>query len=483
MVNKQFISVENINLGGIAESIYQGAAESVASLVGFDIHSIPGKLLVNQKFTKLTGDQIDDLVNAFVPCSDGFTYAFGSTTGKIWKINVAAGTATYLVTVAPSSGTAGIMDAKEYDGFIFYAMSDRLGRVAVGSPTDWNTRLDDWQTFTNKDNTYHPMINHDAVQVLYIGDGNLVAQYDSSDGSFTPNALDIPKPLRISALGRLSSKLLIGTIVNNGINKTQVFPWDTWSVSFDTPSYIDEVGINAFIPAHDIVLVQAGLNGNLYSYDGVSLTPIKQIQCGGVPDFSPTKTAKVYPNAVANYQGNPHFALSNITGNPTMQGVYSFGRRDLNYPRVLNLEVPISTGNFTNIIIGAMAVINNDMLVAWKDMSSGTPVYGIDKRDYTVKYTGAYFESRIMKIARKLQDDYKKFLVEYDLLPANTNITISVSENHEDYKTPTSRLDAKHSYVFIDYDVKTTALQTKVAAIVNGNDAPEISALVIPFVK
>lgn len=35
--------------------------------------------------------------------------------------------------------------------------------------------------------------------VLYIGDGNLVAQVD--DGTFTADALDIQKPHRIKALG------------------------------------------------------------------------------------------------------------------------------------------------------------------------------------------------------------------------------------------------------------------------------------------
>jgi len=79
------------------------------------------------------------------------------------------------------------MDAWEYQGYIYYTMQSRLGRVAVGAPTDWATRNDSWATFTNTDALYHPCQEVNAV--LYIGDANLVAQVDA--GVFSADALDI----------------------------------------------------------------------------------------------------------------------------------------------------------------------------------------------------------------------------------------------------------------------------------------------------
>lgn len=79
------IPFKNFNMGGIADSDYMGAPNSMADLWGFDIHSEVGVLKVNQALTKESGSTIDDLVKASVPCSDGNTYLFGSTNGKIWK--------------------------------------------------------------------------------------------------------------------------------------------------------------------------------------------------------------------------------------------------------------------------------------------------------------------------------------------------------------------------------------------------------------
>ena len=189
------IEIRDLNLGAISDSQFQGQKNSVAEMVGFDIHSEPGILKHNQKLTKESGATIDDLVKKILPCSDGNTYLFGSTNGKIWK-RTSAGVYSLEATAAPAAGGAGIMDAWEYQGYIYYTMQSRLGRVAVGAPTDWTTRNDSWATFTNTDALYHPCQEVNAV--LYIGDANLVAQVDA--GVFSADALDIEKPYRILLL-------------------------------------------------------------------------------------------------------------------------------------------------------------------------------------------------------------------------------------------------------------------------------------------
>ena len=46
------ILVQNINLGGEADSDFQGSENSVSEIVGFDLHSEPGILKNNQKIEK-----------------------------------------------------------------------------------------------------------------------------------------------------------------------------------------------------------------------------------------------------------------------------------------------------------------------------------------------------------------------------------------------------------------------------------------------
>jgi hypothetical protein len=250
------ITINNANLGGIADSKYQGQKNSVAEMVGFDIHSEPGILKNNQKLTKESGSTIDDLVKKILPCSDGNTYLFGSTNGKIWK-RTSAGAYSLEATASPAAGNVGILDAYEYQGYIYYSMQSRLGRVAVGAPTDWSGRDDNWQTFANTDADYHPF--KEVNQVLYVGDGKDLAQVDA--GVYSASALDIKTPLRIKSLGKMLTDILLGTFVNVYKVATEIFRWNTWSESYQVGDEIPEVGINCFLATDNFNLVSCGQKG------------------------------------------------------------------------------------------------------------------------------------------------------------------------------------------------------------------------------
>lgn len=357
------IIIRDINLGGKADSIYQGIANSVAELIGFDIHSEPGILKVNQKLTKGSGVLIDDLVKVILPCSDGITYLFGSTNGKIWS-RTSAGVYALETTAAPAVGAVGIKDAYEYQGYIYYTMQSRLGRVAVGAPTAWAGRNDSWATFTNTDADFHPMFEQN--QVLYIGDKNYVAQVDA--GVFTADALDIKTPLRIKSLGGILTDLLVGTFVNVYRVATEIFRWNTWSQSFSSSDAIPEVGINSFLATDNYNLVNAGRKGNIYYYNGVQLELFKKIP----GDWLGTNEALIHPNASCNMNSLPLFGFSNVLGNPAKQGIYSLGGYDRNYPKVLNLEWLISNGRYLGVDIGAVEMAGTMPLVSWKNSDTIT---------------------------------------------------------------------------------------------------------------
>lgn len=111
--------------------------------------------------------------------------------------------------------------------------------------------------------------------MLYAGDGNLVAQVE--DSIWTPDALDLPKGLKVKCLGSASTDLLIGTTVHSSVNTTQIFRWNTWSASWTIGDEIPEVGINAILAMDNSILVQAGNAGNIYAYNGQSLERHKRI--------------------------------------------------------------------------------------------------------------------------------------------------------------------------------------------------------------
>lgn len=469
------ITINNINLGGIAYSKYQGNPNSVAQMVGIDIHSEPGIIKVNQKLVKESGSLVDDFIKCILPCSDGNTYLFGSTNGKVWK-RTSSGTYSLLVTVAPASGGVGIMDAVEDAGYIYYTMQSRVGRVAIGTPTDWTTRNDNWATLTNADADFHPIQKVNLVN--YIGDGNLVAQIDA--GVFTADALDIQKPLRVKSLGINLTSLLVGTYIADNVNVTQVFNWNTWSVSFDTADPVPETGINSFLKTDNEILVNVGQKGNIYQYDGVKLNRYKRIN----GDWGIGKKAQVHSNASVNYNSLPLFGVSNISNNPCLQGVYSFGNYSPDFPAVMNLEYIISQNKSSDVEIGAMSIVDDVLLVSWKD---GT-TYGVDKVDVDNKYTGAYIETRIVAPDRTVKKRVAKVVVSYRELPTGTSIEMRKSVNHGDF-VGYGESTSNYLRTVIDTQRKTVTtkvaitdlntLQMRVYPIASGNDAPEIEDIEI----
>lgn len=466
--------INNIHSGGIADSLYSGIPNSVATLIGFDIHSKPGSLIVNQKLTKLA--TIDDFCKKIIESSDGKTYFFGSTTGKIWS-RTSGGTITLEATAAPSSGDEGIIDAYEYAGYIYYVMEQMIGRVAIGAPTDWSGRNDSYATFGIGNAVNHPMV--DVNDVLYIGDGNQVAQIDDT-GTFVADALDLQSQHEITALGKQNTDLVIGT--RSGQDKASIFLWNTWSVSYSVEDEVNEDGINAFIPGDNYTLVSAGKKGNIYLLNGYQLELIKRIP----GEYSPTQYMTIYPNARDFFNGIPVFGVSNGLGNPCSQGIYSFGSRQAGYPRVLNLEYPISqrsSGEYVtnNIEIGAVKAVGSLLFTSWRDNNS-TPVSGVDMLDYSAKLEYGLLESRVMKVDRWMANSYRHWYIGYEELPANTDIQLFYNKNFSDDWNEIDLVnDTIRSMMTQDLSVTASTMQVRVKAITTGNSSPIIDEMLFLF--
>jgi hypothetical protein len=163
----------------------------------------------------------------------------------------------------------------------------------------------------------------------------------------------------------------------------------------------------------------------MYFYNGEKLDPFQRIP----GDWSPTKTAKVNPNATAFHLGVPVFGLSNVAGNPTLQGVYGFGSYGVGYNKTLSLDYPIPTDAFSGVEIGAITSDGADLYVSYKDATD----VGVAKLDWSNKYANAYLETTAL-ISPKERSDFTNINAinaDYVELPANTNITLSYKKSYE----------------------------------------------------
>lgn len=460
---------------GLSDSKWSGILGSFAECVGIDGHSTPGILKVQQKLTKDSGATVTEFCRISVAASNGYTFWFSYTSGKIWA-RATAGTWTLAHTTTPAAGSAGCLGAMEYNGSIYWATQSRLHKIAIANADDsWASETEDFGTFDVTNAEFHPMVIQDIT--LFIGDGNQIAAVNQS-GTFDSNVLDLHAELTIKCMAKYELDILIGTIVSVEVTQTELIRWDTVSTSWNNTDPIEEVGINSFIRDDNYLYIQAGRAGRFYFYDGSELIPLNRIP----GDWTNVKYGEVYPNSQANFRGVPIFGLSNSpeagnsTGNPAKQGIYSYGSYSRNYEKVMDLSWVISQDDTTAVEIGAILVIGEfEIMVAWKEGSN----YGVDKLDWTAKYASAYFETMMLfQDRRNVLDTLQGVAGYYATLPASTSLTFSYSINGAAYVAFTSVTDVIINKVYADLSVGNVgSLQIKVAFGVSSNTAPELEAL------
>jgi hypothetical protein len=469
--------------GGLADSAMRGINGSFAALVGLDVHSEPGILKVAQALAKDSGTTVTELCKSVVTASDGNSYWFSGDSGKIWKR-----TSTGTWSLAHTNTKGKNFDARQYGDYIYYTADGFLGRQSVAtaaSEAPWSSADDDFQTLSNGDNEYAPM--EEVCERLFIGNGKYVAKFDGT--TYVDNALDLTSKFRISALYPYGIDLLIGTYVGASqavkVNFCKLFRWDTRADDYNDSDLVYEAGINAFIPADNQLYVQAGINGQIYYYNGSLLIPYKNIPGA----FTPNAYGLTYSGSVGYFKGRSIFGFSNSpdtansTGNPCGMGVYSLGRHNKNYPTVLSLEFPVSaTSPLASVEIGAIATIGVDLLVSWKKQG-GSPTYGVDKLNWSSKYAAAYLETLVVNggpFAKKSV----RFFAGYRSLPANTAVTFSHKKNYASSYTAVTGNEIETDTKLVsrrDNMIDIRAIQMKVAFTTATNDAPELDYLGLDF--
>lgn len=294
------------------------------------------------------------------------------------------------------------------------------------------------------------------------------ASYIGSSGTFVDKTeFNVKPPERIVTIEPYDVDLLIGT---QDVSAGRVLRWDTISDSWSAQDDLPAGGVKAFLRDDNYVYAICGDFGDLMFYNGEKLEAYKKIP----GDYSPTAKMKVNPNAVGYLLGIPIIGVSNSTGNPVLQGVYSFGSYSKDYSKILDLTYPISSGEFSGMEIGTIIVDGADLYVAWK----GAAAAGVDKLDWTAKYASAYIETIQLMPARdrvKLKT-LTEFSAQYALLPTSTNIALKYEVNYAgSFTTLTSVKDTNLMQKRATKSInKIGALRLRAEFTVSSNNAPEV---------
>lgn len=479
------IEISQFNDGGLASSKWSGVKNSLYRLIGHDPHTRPGVLGVEQKLTKISsssgGNAVDELCKVGVNCSNGSVFKFSAESGKIWEIQP-NGTVRLVHTTTPEAGEAKCLGAVEYQGKIIWATQSRLHYITVdnSNQNNWAAQaVEDWHDFDIADSEFHPMLDHTATLLLFIGDGNQLAQYDGATDTFSSNALDIREPLRIKSLGEIGTDVLLGTYIASTVTGVEILRWNTWDDSFASSDKVPEIGVNAFLPADNMVLVSAGTKGNLYWYDGTNLELFMRIP----GDYEAGNGVTIHPYSVANKENQILFGVSNVSGNPAPQLIYRIARHSRDYHWIMDQPYPLSLrdddGEFvlSGLDIGSIEVQGDQIVVSWKYGDEA----GFDRLDLSNKLDGAYWETRVMVVNRETDTNLAEVFVAYASLPTGTDLDFYLNKNYSGYGSALSTFNdvdpdnsAKSRNVIRSEKEGTefTTLQLKVKSTASGNSAP-----------
>jgi len=453
--------------GGLSDSDIVGPESAFAEGVGVDIHTKPGSISVHQKLTKNSGTTVTELCKHAVRGSDGNDYWFSSESGKVWK-RTSAGVWSLLFT----NTRGACIGACEFNDYIYYATNDDLGRfgtLSSGSPTN----SDGWAALV--DTSWHPM----TVCGLYlcIGNKRSIATVDDA-GTFTANGnpsiefANLPWVHSIRALTRFGSNILFGTETSDSYARTIVGQWDLSSPTFlSDPPDIPNFTTKAIISKGMYAYVITGLQGDIYYYDGKLCTKLKKIP----GTYSDTQYLDIFPASNGDFAGRTLFGVSNGTGNSCLQGVYSIGQHDKNYPVALTLDYPISTGETSGIGVGAILVSGETSLyVSWKN---GTTA-GIDLIDWSNKYASAYFKTMQLIGDRTTSKVFENYVLSYASKPTDTALALSYAKNFGTSFTSIPLNDRTDNYKYFQKNnIPTGVIQFKVDFTTKTNNAPQLDSL------
>ena len=453
--------------GGLSTGSKVGTEASFPMGMNLDLHSDPDALQVNPNTAKDSGSTISDLVLGMT--SEGINndiYAIGDT-GKFYKRT--SGSWSLLRTLGGANGQG----IGYFNNIIYFSSGNRLGTYnpATGAFNE------SYQALTTY--TWHPLACF--MDKIVVRDGQNLCSVDGS-GIWNGSQLTIDNDYRIKSLEVIGGGnwLAIGTAKEDKTN-SKLFLWDGFSTNYNEVVTIQENGINAILNADDVILINAGVRGNLYQYSSSHLIDIKTF-----PLVERNKTAYAYPYAVSNYQGHPLIAVSAGTSDTVKRGVYSWSRAEKNYPMALNIDFTPSHGYLTGTSreIGALfSEGENELYISWKNGSD----YGIDIVDGSNIFASAEYYSLIYDA--NMPENVKYFTDAHIRLarPLRTGEAIALYYDKDNSGSWTSigsidyAIDGGVVEKSFDVQIRATTFQYKLVFSITGSTTPAVDSITSKF--
>jgi len=466
MANSANIWLINDFTGGISDETGRGIRGSFAYGEQLDFRTNTNQLTGVCIPAKNTTTVIDAPVK-WIAQLGTTVYAYG-TNQKIFKSGSPW-------TVANTNAKTGVANGMAAMGTKLYYAADGFLGIFDGNVT-WD---DDFQAFTDTTaNDWRPMKVFGPAGGLCIGDGRYIAVMDYDNVTYAATQLTLPLDTKVKCLEVYNDYLVIGTYKGASINDdniSTIYFWDGTSPTYNYQIDLNESGIHALLATSNGLLIQAGIRGNLYLYNGGMPVLIKRI-----PTYIKNGTTynEIYPGAVTNYNG---MALIGGPGSRTdttsVTGIWSWGTINKNYPNVLNLDYLMSTGTktATTANITAVQAINDTKLYfAWKDNTT----YGIDLVGTTTPVTTCTYESLSFDAGKAFtQKNFKSFFLNFGKMATGETITLKYRKDTETSWTTIGVISSTgEDFYEFDYGMKCRSLQVQIILSGTNSTLPKLAS-------
>lgn len=401
--------------------------------------------------------------NIYIYCADGKMFSRDSN-GKY----------TFLFKAQDSQGNGLGM----WRGYLYYTTNSSVGLYGpIANPTTQNDAYLA-TSFNNTSNTGLAPIST-LLPFVAIGHGSNLGKFDGTN--WTPNILTVPDGSYVRSMDTANQMLAIGTASGQGTLSTNlgyVFFWDGANYTYNN-FVVADGGVDVLLNNKNRLLTLVGTTKGLYT----DASPFQKLQ--SFPKLRSNDTIQVLPGGATNYGGLAYFGVANTTTSSVLQqGVYHWGNRNENYPEGMNFDYTISTGNTTNISIGAVYATGSQLFIGWQDNNTGT--YGVDVvSNSNPYYTSGSLEGVIVDDMRPV-DDKNGLTIKCSHLPLKSGegIQLAFKVNRGSYILSTVNNTVGSVYTkfpIIDDYAQFKEIQAKVILSSTGATSPTVTTLGIAY--
>lgn len=403
--------------GGISDENQRGIAGSFKFGYGIQIHDTDDVLKSKQALaTIFDGNNTTQtgIIQFFVPATDGTTYCFGSTGSIFARSGDGAWNFVYNDENGAIKGAAE-WELSDGNDYLFWATATSVARKLLQgadiSPDSgaarWTDVSADWKT-TLDSTDWHTMKN--ASGQLNIANGNYLASIDY-DGNFDPADLNLRPGNLIKALEERDDYAILGSYRKDNSEEGHIWSWITTAINWVQKKRIPVKGVNSLINA-EMPILQGGDNGELFFSDFVNAVPLHGVPGGGQTD--PSGVSIEDDIAIFGFYGG------------TYPGLWSYGRKRKNRPHTFNYDYRMAKGALGSTVsqIGAVEMVNSELLASWKTTDGSTIEYGVDSVSSTTKATALYEGLEFSGGSPHLKKEFDSVKLTMSPLPSGTSVSV-----------------------------------------------------------